>query len=290
MSHNHASHNHNLSHTTGSKAVVIALILNLSFTIIEAISGYISNSTAILSDAVHDFGDSIAIAFALFLLKISERKESENYPFGHKRWSLISALSTALILLIGSAFMIFEASSKLSSGDFITRSNIVIPVAIIGLLFNGLAAKFLFHSHDDDHAQRSIALHFLEDILGWAAVLIGAIIIYFTQFHAIDPILSIAISIFIAYNAIKKLIQVLPLLVNSKPKNLSNTFTQVLNNSLGIRDSRKLKIWTLDGKSHAIHIYINKQEWDILEDQELRSHLEHDLLHEGFEIVQFVKE
>lgn len=290
MSHNHASHNHNHSHATGSKAVVIALILNLSFTIIEAISGYISNSTAILSDAVHDFGDSIAIAFALFLLKISERKESENYPFGHKRWSLISALSTALILLIGSAFMIFEASSKLSSGDFITRSNIVIPVAIIGLLFNGLAAKFLFHSHDDDHAQRSIALHFLEDILGWAAVLIGAIIIYFTQFHAIDPILSIAISIFIAYNAIKKLIQVLPLLVNSKPKNLSNTFTQVLNNSLGIRDSRKLKIWTLDGKSHAIHIYINKQEWDILEDQELRSHLEHDLLHEGFEIVQFVKE
>lgn len=290
MSHNHASHNHNHSHATGSKAVVIALILNLSFTIIEAISGYISNSTAILSDAVHDFGDSIAIAFALFLLKISERKESENYPFGHKRWSLISALSTALILLIGSAFMIFEASSKLSSGDFITRSNIVIPVAIIGLLFNGLAAKFLFHSHDDDHAQRSIALHFLEDILGWAAVLIGAIIIYFTQFHAIDPILSIAISIFIAYNAIKKLIQVLPLLVNSKPKNLSNTYTQVLNNSLGIRDSRKLKIWTLDGKSHAIHIYINKQEWDILEDQELRSHLEHDLLHEGFEIVQFVKE
>lgn len=290
MSHNHASHNHNHSHSNGTKAVVVALILNLSFTIIEAISGYISNSTAILSDSVHDFGDSLAIAFALFLLKFSERKESETYPFGYKRWSLISALSTSLILLCGSVFMIAEASSKLASGDFITRSNIVIPVAIIGLLFNGLAAKFLFHSHEDDHAQRSIALHFIEDILGWAAVLIGAIIIYFTQFHAIDPILSIAISLFIAYNAIKKLIQVTPLLINSRPKNVSDNYTKMVDSALGLRESRKVKIWTLDGKSHAIHIFINKQEWDILEDKELRSHLEHDLLHEGFEVVQFVKE
>lgn len=290
MAHNHASHNHNHLHSTGTRAVVVALILNLSFTIIEAISGYISNSTAILSDSVHDFGDSLAIAFALFLIKISEKKESDNFPFGHKRWSLISALSTSLILVSGSAFMILEASSKLATGDYITRSNIVIPVAIIGLVFNGLAAKFLFHSHEDDHAQRSIALHFIEDILGWAAVLIGAIIIYFTDFHAIDPILSIAISLFIAYNATKKLIQVIPLLINSRPKSLSDNYTKILNTAIGTRESRKVKIWTLDGKSHAIHIFINKQEWEILEDKELRSHLEHDLLHEGFEVVQFVKE
>lgn len=290
MSHDHSAHNHSHNHSTGTTPVLIALLLNLTFSIIEAFAGYFSNSTAVLSDAVHDFGDSIAIAFALILIKLSEKPSTKNYPFGHKRWSLISALTTSVILIIGSLFMVSEATSKLITQDFITRTQIVIPVAIVGVIFNGLAARYLFHSHENDHAQRSIALHFLEDILGWIAVLIGAIIIHYTQFHAIDPILSICISIFIGFNAIKKLIQVIPLLINKAPKGIDDSYTKILNRYFGAREGRKVLAWTIDGKEHAIHIFINKKEWDALEQEKTRSGIEHDLNHEGFTIIQFVKE
>lgn len=291
-SHNHShEHAHSHAHSQGTRAIVWALILNISFAIIEFIAGHFSNSTAVLSDAVHDLGDGVAIGFALFLIKISEKKENSTYPFGYKRWSIVSAFCTSFILLVGATFMISEASSKLIEGNFIIKSNIVIPVAIVGLLFNGLAAKFLFHSHDDDHAQRSIALHFIEDILGWAAVLIGAIVIHFTNIHAIDPILSIIISIYIAFNAGKKIFEITPIFLNTHPqKSNLQEVEKRLTSVLGERANRKIKSWTIDGKNHVLHVYVNTEEQNILSDKKLRDELDHELLHIGYSYVEWSME
>lgn len=274
------------------KPVIWALILNVLFTIIEFISGFISNSTAILSDAVHDLGDSLAIGFALILIRISHNNPNDQYPYGYSRWSIVSSLLTSLILIVGAVFIVQEAIEKLIIGDYTIRAQIVIPVAIVGVIFNGLAARFLFHAHDqNDHAQRSIALHFLEDILGWVAVLIGAILIYFTDFHAIDPILSIIISIFIAWNALKKWRQVFPIILQTFPKNVDRLqLMKTLDEHLGKRAERKIKGWTLDGKQHVLILFLNSSERERMTDANLKSALESALNKMGFHYIDYAIE
>ncbi|MGQ3014761.1 MAG: cation diffusion facilitator family transporter [Flavobacteriales bacterium] len=247
-------HGHDHAHGNTTRAIVWALILNAVFTVIEFTAGSLSHSAAVLSDAVHDLGDCFTIGFALVLQRYAGRKADRRFPFGYGRLSAASAFVTSLILITGSVFMLVESAQRILEDDHQIRTTIVIPVAIAGLLFNGLAARFLFHghTHDPGHARKAIALHFIEDILGWAAVLAGSIIIHFTGYTAIDSILSAGISLFILYQALRNLLRVVPVFFDTLPASVNAAAAELaVVNIFGEEALHQLRIWTIDGSSHA---------------------------------------
>ena len=184
------------------KNILIAFILNLGFSIFEFFGGIFSGSVAIISDSIHDIGDAISIGLAFSLEKKSKKQPDKNYTYGYQRFSVIGSVITTLILIVGSVFVIMGAINRIINPTEI-KYNTMIVFAIIGVCVNFVAA--LFTHGEGSLNQRAVNLHMLEDVLGWIIVLVGAIIMKFTDITLIDPIMSICVSLFILVNAIKTL-------------------------------------------------------------------------------------
>ena len=176
------------------KRILIAFILNLLFSIFECIGGILTGSIAILSDAIHDLFDAISIGAAYLL----ERK-SRN---GDARYSIFSSILMSSLLLFSSCLVIVNAISRILHPVSIHYDGMLL-FAVVGICVNLCAAYFTHGGHSLN--QKAVNLHMLEDVLGWAAVLVGAIIMRFTDFVIIDPLLSIGISIFILTHAVPNL-------------------------------------------------------------------------------------
>lgn len=256
-SHGH-SHGHNHSHVNSSSTrnIVIAFILNLGFSIIEFIYGTIFNSMAILSDAVHDLGDSISMGFALIFQLISQKKAKPNskYTFGYSRFSLLGALVTGAILLFGSVLMIINSIPVLFNPEP-TNAQGMFWLAIIAIVINGLASWIL--SRGSSRNESMLNLHMLEDILGWVGVLIVSLVLRFTDFYILDPILAIAISVFILSKAIPNFWATFKILLNASPENVD--IEQVKNQILqlsGIKNISHLHIWSIDGEENSMTVTV----------------------------------
>lgn len=253
-SHGHSDNEHNHSK---DKALSLAFWLNLMFSIVEVVGGILTNSTAIIADAFHDFMDAGAIGLAILIEKISGKKRSEKFSYGYKRFSLLSALALSIFLLVGSVTMIIAGYHSFVSEKEI-HSVGMLGLAILGLTVNGFAFLRIKkggghhsrqHSHGGhNHNSQSIMLHLLEDVLGWAAVLIGAVIIYFTGWNWIDGVLTIGISLFISYNAIKNLHKTVQVMLQSVPENVNiKQLTKELNQIEGVTNIHDVHVWSLDG-------------------------------------------
>ena len=245
--HEHHGHHHH-HHFEGKSArnILIAFLLNISFSIIEFIGGALTSSVAIMSDAIHDAGDALSIGISYFLEKKSKKERNEKYTYGYLRLSVLGAFITTMILLIGSIFVIISAVKR-----FITPVEIdyngMIGIAIFGLVINSLAA---YITRDKDSLnQRAVNLHMLEDVLGWLVVLIGAILMKFTNISIIDSILSIGVAVFIFINAFRNLRDVLDIFLERTPRNIS---VKKIKNELlridGVKDIHHIHIWTMDGE------------------------------------------
>ena len=184
------------------KNIFIAFILNLSFSIFEFIGGIFTGSIAILSDSVHDIGDAASIGAAFFLEKKSKKQPDEKYTYGYRRYSVIGSVITTLILLFGSAMVIYSAILRIITPADINYNGMII-FAIVGVCVN-LAAAFMTREGDSLN-QKAVNLHMLEDVLGWLVVLVGAVVMRFTDISIIDPLMSIAVSALIFLNAIKNI-------------------------------------------------------------------------------------
>ncbi|RZJ68923.1 MAG: cation transporter [Flavobacterium sp.] len=274
------SNTHNHSHKS---RLSLAFWLNLSFSIIEIVGGILTNSTAIVADAFHDFTDAIVIGLAVLLEKLSGKKRTAKFTYGYKRFSLLSALAMSIFLLVGAVIMSISAYNSFINPKEVNSIG-MLWLAILGIAVNGYAFLKIkhsnghsyhhhghSHSHDMDFNSKAIMLHLLEDVLGWVAVLIGSVVIYFTGWFWIDGVLALAIAIFIGYNATKNLISTMKILLQSVPENinvaqLSNELKQIG----GIKNIHDLHIWSLDGNYnigslHAVIDTINKDiEADIL--------------------------
>jgi len=174
--------------------ILIAFILNLSFSVFEFVGGIITGSVAIMSDAVHDIGDAASIGVSYLLEKKGEK------------YSLIGAFITTLTLLIGSIVTICNAIGRLMDPAKINYDGMIV-FAIVGVGVN-LCAAFVTREGDSLN-QKAVNLHMLEDVLGWIVVLIGAIVMRFTDFALLDPIMSIGVSAFILINAIRNLKEII---------------------------------------------------------------------------------
>ena len=199
------------------KNILIAFLLNMSFSIFEFIGGIFTGSVAILSDSIHDIGDAISIGISYFLERKSKKKADYKYTYGYIRYSILGGIITTVILLIGSTFVIYESVKRIINPVVINYDGMII-FAVIGFIVNFIAA---YYTKDGDSLnQKAVNLHMLEDVLGWIVVLIGAIFMKFTNIGYIDSILSILVALFIFVSAFKKIKLVLDIFLEKTPKNI----------------------------------------------------------------------
>ncbi|XDD48142.1 cation diffusion facilitator family transporter [Leptospira sp. WS39.C2] len=259
--HNHSNHQHNHSHqqSSTSKNLAWAFFLNLSFSIFELIGGIYSNSIAIISDAFHDFGDALSLAFVWYLQRVSTRPIDRHFDYGYKRFSILGALIISVLLSVGSIFMIIESIKR-----FITpaesKPDVMFVLAIVGVLVNGIAMIRL--NHGTSFSEKAVFLHFLEDILGWVAVLIGSVCMYFWDLPWLDPMMSFGIAIWILYNAYGNTKQVMRIFLQAVPVSLDRSDLVAHWNLIkGVNSVHDIKIWSLDGNHHvaSLHVLIDKK-------------------------------
>ena len=246
-------HNHNHHHSESSKNIGIAFLLNLGFSIIELIGGLLTNSIAILSDALHDFGDSISLAVAYRLEKIALRKRDERYSYGYKRFSLLGAVFISVVLLVGSVFILKECIERIFSPQEVHAEGMLF-LAVFGILVNGIAVLRL--KKGGTFSQRAVMLHMMEDVLGWIAVLVVSIVMLFVSVPVLDPLLSIGITCWVLYNVYRNLSATFRVLLQEVPGNVD---VAKLENEIaaldGVASLHDVHVWSLDGENHIITLH-----------------------------------
>jgi cobalt-zinc-cadmium efflux system protein len=236
----------------------IAFWLNSAFVIIELFGGLFTNSLAILSDAFHDFGDSISLGLAWYFQHLALRGRDESFTYGYRRFSLLGALVNALILIVGSVLITYFAWNRFNTPQE-TMSEGMAVLAVIGIVVNYIALKQLNKGHSLN--ERTIGLHLLADVLGWVGVLIGAIVIYFTNWFVIDAILSLLIAVYICYGAVKNMIESVNIILQRVPKDIdTDQIARELRHIEGVSDLFDLHVWTLDGERTilSVHLVVNE--------------------------------
>ena len=236
------------------KNILFAFILNLSFSIFEFIGGIFTGSVAILSDSIHDLGDALSIGISFFLEKKSKKKPDNKYTYGYIRYSVLGGLITTVILLVGSILVIYNAIGRIITPVEVNYKGMII-FAIIGLVTNFIAAYLT--KEGDSINQKSVNLHMLEDVLGWAIVLIGAIIMNFTDIKIIDPIMSIGVALFILINTFKNLKQILDLFLEKTPQNIDiEHLKKHLQEIDEVDDIHHIHVWSIDGFNNYATMHI----------------------------------
>ena len=236
------------------KNILIAFLLNLFFSIFELVGGIFTNSIAIISDSVHDFGDSISIGISYFLEKKSKKKPDKKYTYGYTRYSVLGAIITNTILIIGSIFVISNAIERILNPVEINHNGMII-FAIIGTIVNLLAAYAT--KEGDSLNQKAVNLHILEDVLGWIVVLIGSIIIKVTNYTLIDPILSILVALFILFNATKSFKEIFNLFLEKTPEDIEiDELKEHILAIKGVDNVHHIHIWSIDGYNNYATMHI----------------------------------
>ncbi|MFD2632027.1 cation diffusion facilitator family transporter [Idiomarina piscisalsi] len=247
-------HNHDHSKDMPSKRLGWAFVLNFVFTIIEFIGGFLTNSTAILADAVHDLGDSLSLGLAWVLNKLGKKQANQHFTYGYKRLNLAGAFINAVVLIAGSAWVLVEAIPRLWNQQMPVADG-MIALAVLGIVVNGFAAYKL--SEGKTLNERVINWHLLEDVLGWVAVLIVGIALLFVDWPILDPLLSIGFTMFILVNVLRNLWATLKLFIQATPD--KDTYRQVADALLElphIADLHHLHFWSLDGEEHVLTVHL----------------------------------
>ena len=261
------------------KNILVAFILNVGFSIIEFIGGILTNSVAIYSDAIHDLGDAFSIGVSFFLEKKSKKNPDKNYTYGYVRYSVLGGVITTTILLVGSILVIIGAVKRIFNPVDVNYDGMLI-FAILGVVLNFIAA--LVTKDGDSINQKSVNLHMLEDVLGWLVVLIGSIIMHFTDIKIIDSIMSIGVALFILINALKNLKKVLDLFLEKTPKEIDiDELKKHLLEIKDVDDIHHIHVWSIDGYNNYATMHIVSKSKNISKvKKEIREELvEHNICH-----------
>ena len=248
MGHHHDHHHHS------SNNIKVAFFLNFAFTILEIIGGLYVNSIAIISDAIHDLGDTISLGTSWYLEEKSYKKSNKKFSFGYKRFSLLGALINSIILIIGSLYVITEAVGRILEPEH-TDAKGIIFFAVIGVLVNGYAAWKL--SSGKTMNEKVASWHLVEDVLGWVAVLVVGIILNFKDIHYLDPALSLLITIYILWNVFIRLKQTLFIFLQGVPEDLDiNEIESKILNIDFVNSIHHMHIWSLEGEHNVFTAHI----------------------------------
>ncbi|SDJ68552.1 cation diffusion facilitator family transporter [Salimicrobium halophilum] len=240
-------HHHHHHDTTGN--IKVAFFLNFFFTIIELIGGILTNSIAIISDALHDLGDSLSLGLAWFLQKFSNKDMSHDFSFGYKRFSLLGALINSVVLIVGSVFILTEAIPRLWNPE--TPNTLgMMGLAVLGIIVNG-AAVFRLRGGDSMN-QKVMSWHMLEDVLSWVAVFFVGLAMTFFDLPILDPLASIGITLFILYNVVINLIKTMRLFLEAVPESVDiGKIIKDIEALPHVQSTHHTHLWSLDGEHHA---------------------------------------
>lgn len=261
--------------------ILIAFLLNLSFSILEFIGGSVIGSVAIVSDALHDLGDAMSMGIAFALEKISKRRPNATHTYGYGRYSVLGSLITTLILLTGSLAVVYNAIVRIISPTPIQYDGMIL-FAIVGVVVNFAAARVTTGGNSLN--QKGVNLHMLEDVLGWIVVLIGAVVMRFTDLTVLDPILSICVAGYILYHAAGNLKDTLDIFLEKSPLD-TNHVREHLMTLEGVEDVHHVHIWTLDGQSHCATLHlVTADNPHVMKDRIRRTLEEHGIGHATLEL------
>ena len=249
------AHDHIHLHGNGAGTNILsAFFINLSFTVISIIGAWLTNSIAIISDAIHDLGCTVSIALAWVFERIAGHKPTHRFTFGYRRFTLLGAFVNAFILLGGSSIVLYESVGRLAHPEKVDAEG-MLWFALLAILFKGLAAWRTWKG--DSVNQRMVSLHLLGDCLGWVAVLLGSVVMLFVEVPLLDPILSVCISLYILYNVVRNLIVAFRIVLEGVPSSVDykDLETEVATLS-GIVSVCELRVWSLDNEHHAAEVHL----------------------------------
>jgi len=251
----HHHHHHDHTHSTDTTAnLKVALFLNAGFALIELVGGLWTGSLAILSDALHDLGDSLSLAMAWFLQRLSVRRRDSRFSYGYRRFSLLGALLNTVILVGGALYVLSEAIPRLLN-PVKPHAGGMFALALVGIAVNGVAAYRV--SRDRSLNARAVTLHLMEDVLGWAGVLVVSIVLLFRDLAILDPLLSIAISLWVIYNAVRALRQAAGLFLQAVPEGIDlAAIEERLSCIQGVLSVHHTHLWSLDGARHVFSTHL----------------------------------
>ena len=251
------NHSHGAHHET--KNIKVAFFLNLAFTVVEIFGGILTNSMAILSDALHDLGDSFSLGMSWYFQNLSNKKPNEKFTYGYSRFSLLGALLNSVILFAGSIFIIYKAANRIMNPEEVEEVGMMY-LAILGIVVNGAAVLKLKKGTSIN--ERAVSLHLMEDVLGWVVVLIASIVLMFVDIPWLDPALSLCIAAYILFNVYRNLRDSLKVVLQGSPVELE---TDKLYGKIEVEleggEIRDFHLWSLDGEYHicTLHIKLNKE-------------------------------
>ena len=285
MAHSHHHHDHG-HHHQDVKNIKVAFFLNTAFTLVEIIGGIFTNSVAILSDAVHDLGDSLSLGLAWYFQKIAKKGGDKSYSYGYKRFSLLGAIINSIVLVVGSIIILSAAIPRVFNPQQ-TNAEGMFLLAILGVVVNG-AAVFRLKKGESIN-EKVVSLHLLEDMLGWLAILIGSVVMYFFDVPVLDPLMSVAIAFFVLYNVYKNMRQSLRIILQGIPEevdiaDLHAHFTEFDE----IESIHDLHVWSIDGNYNVLTVHIVlKQALDLNKLAELKLKIRDSLTAEGIQHATF---
>ena len=251
------AHTHNESNNS-HKNIKSAFFINLVFTVIEIFGGLYTNSIAILSDAIHDLGDTVSLGMSMFFEKFSKKKADDTYTFGYDRFSLLGAVISSFVLFGASVFVLTQAVPRLLSPEAVNAKGMIV-FAVLGVLFNGFAVLKVLKG--SSLHEKVITWHLMEDFLGWIAVLITSIVLLFVEWFFLDPLLSILITVYIVLHVLKNLKKVFNVLLQKSPSNLN--IAELKNKIMpmnGIVDVHHIHLWSLDGQIPMLSMHLVVEE------------------------------
>jgi len=239
---------------TAGKRIGTAFFLNLGFALIEVVGGLWTNSLAVLSDALDDLGDSVALGLTWHFERVSTRKGDEVFTFGYRRFSLLGALVMSFVLFGGGLVVLFEAVPRLLAPEASNAAG-MIYLAIGGIVVNAAAAIRLHSSHR--LSERIVTWHFVEDVLGWIAVLLAGVIMSITTIRILDPILSILITLYVLWNVGRRLKETLVIFLQGVPEGMTtDTVEEVIRGVQGVEGVHHTHIWSQDGERHVLTTHV----------------------------------
>lgn len=246
--HDHSGHHHE----TGN--IKVAFFLNLAFTIIEIIGGFWTNSMAILSDALHDLGDSLSLGVSWYLQNYSKKGPDYKFSFGYSRFSLLGALINSIVLLGGSVLILSRAIPRIFNPEPVNAKGMIV-FAVLGIFINGAAVLRLRKGKSLN--EKVVTWHLLEDVLGWVVVLVGSIILNFKDLPIIDPLLSVGITIYILYNVVKNLKKVMNVFLQGVPEDISiEEIEKLVEEKTEALSVHHTHIWTIEGERNMLSTHV----------------------------------
>jgi cobalt-zinc-cadmium efflux system protein len=284
MAHNHSHHNHSHDHEISSAdtgiAFIVGISLNVLFVIVEVVAGIINNSMSLLTDAGHNLSDVASLVLSLIAFRLAKKKSTEKFTYGYKKTTVLAALFNAVFLLIAIGILGFESVHRLLNPE-IVKGEVIAWVAGVGIVINVVTALMFFKNRHSDLNIKSAYLHMMSDALVSAGVVAGGILIVYTGWYWVDPLIGLVIMIVILIGTWSLLTDSFRLSVDAVPPSIDvNEIKEIISNQKNITDVHHIHIWALSTTENALtaHISLN----DALsfdEKMNLVQNLKHELMH-----------